>query len=72
MFVTMNDNRVHVTLSRRNLRQLAAMLDDPALRDIGLFRRNDGVALIVRVEDDSEHYGERPMPSRADDVAPFH
>jgi hypothetical protein len=57
MFVTIVDNRVFVRLSRRNLRQLDAMF---YCRDAGnrcLARKdNNGVSLVVQVEDDAVHY----------------
>ena len=57
MFATILDHRVYVTLSRRNLRQLDAILDNPATRDICLTRRDEnGVFLVVQVEDDADHY----------------
>jgi hypothetical protein len=64
MLVTIVDNRVFVRLSRRNLRQLDAMLD---CRDAGqrcLARKDDnGVSLVVQVEDDAAHYeGRCPGP----------
>ena len=64
MLVTIVDNRVFVRLSRRNLSQLDAMVD---CRDAGnrwLARKdNDGVSLIVRVEEDAAHYeGRDPGP----------
>jgi len=62
MFVTMIGNRIHVTLSRRNLRQLVAMVDDPDPTNTCLFRRDSrGVSLVVHVEDDEEHYQEPAM-----------
>jgi hypothetical protein len=64
MLVTVVDNRVFVRLSRRNVRQLDAMLD---CRDTGkrcLARKDDkGVSLVVQVEDDAAHYdGRDPGP----------
>lgn len=60
MEVTIVDHRVYLRLSRRNLRQLNAMLEN---RDRGngcLARRNDnGVCLVVHVDDDADHYKER-------------
>ena len=65
MFATVIDDRVHLRLSRRNLRQLAAILDDPDSRNKSLARRaENGVSLVVQVEDDAEHYAERD-PGRA-------
>ena len=64
MFVTIIDNRVHVRLSRRNLRQLDAILDNPDVRNGCLARRDEsGVSLVVQVEDDADHYdGRDPGP----------
>jgi hypothetical protein len=64
MFVTIVDNRVYVRLSRRNLRQLEAILDNPGVRNGCLARRDDnGVSLVVQVEDDADHYeGRDPGP----------
>lgn len=64
MFVTIVDNRVYVRLSRRNLRQLEATLDNPDVGTRCLARRNEnGVSLVVQVEDDAEHYeGREPGP----------
>ena len=60
MFVTIVGNRIHVKLSRRNLRELEAILDDRGTRNECLARRDEnGVSLIVQVEDDAEHYVER-------------
>jgi hypothetical protein len=64
MFVTIIGDRVHVTLSRRNVRQLDAMLDNPDIRNRCLARRDEnGVSLVVHVEDDADHYeGRAPGP----------
>ena len=64
MFATIIGDRVYLRLSRRNLRQLDAILDK---RDIGsrcLVRRaENGVSLVIQVEDDSDHYeGRDPGP----------
>jgi hypothetical protein len=60
MFVTIVDNQVFVRLSRRNLRQLDAML---YCRDGGnrcLARKDkNGVSLVVQVEEDTDHYDGR-------------
>ena len=57
MFATIIGDRVHVRLSRRNLRQLDAILDDPDIRNRCLARRaENGVSLVVQVEDDADHY----------------
>jgi hypothetical protein len=65
MFVTMIDNRVFVRLSRRNLRQLTAILEEPNARNRCLVRKDrNGVSLVVQVENDSEHYeGRDPAPA---------
>jgi hypothetical protein len=64
MFVTIVDNRVHVRLSRRNLRQLEAILDNPGVGNECLARKDEnGVSLVVQVEDDAGHYeGRDPGP----------
>ena len=64
MFATIIGDRVYLRLSRRNLRQLEAMLDKPAFRNRGLARRaENGVSLVVQVEDDADHYeGRDPGP----------
>jgi hypothetical protein len=65
MFATIIGDRVFLRLSRRNLRQLDAILDDPASRNRWLTRRaENGVSLVVQVEDDAEHYEGRD-PRRA-------
>ena len=57
MFVTIIGDRVYLRLSRRNLRQLDAILDDPEIRNKCLARRaENGVSLVVPVEDDVDHY----------------
>jgi hypothetical protein len=57
MFATIVGDRVHVKLSRRNLRQLDAILHDQDTRNRGLARRAEsGVSLVVQVEDDADHY----------------
>jgi len=57
MFATIIGDHVHVRLSRHNLRQLDAILDDPDIRYKGLARRaENGVSLVVQVEDDADHY----------------
>lgn len=57
MFATIIGDRVHLRLSRRNLRQLDAILDDPDIRNRCLARRaENGVSLVVQVEDDADHY----------------
>jgi hypothetical protein len=64
MFATIIGDRVHVRLSRRNLRQLDAILDNPDIRNKCLARRAEtGVSLVVQVEDDADHYeGRDPGP----------
>ena len=53
MFATIVGDRVYVRLSRRNLRQLDAILDDPDIRGRCLARKaENGVSLVVQVEDD--------------------
>ena len=57
MFVTIIGNCVHLRLSRRNLRQLDAILDDPDVGNRWLGRKHkNGVSLLVQVEDDADHY----------------
>jgi hypothetical protein len=53
-----------VRLSRRNLRQLDAILDNQDIRNRCLVRRaKNGVSLVVQVEDDADHYeGRDPGP----------
>ena len=66
MFATIIGNRVYVRLSRRNLRQLDAILDNQDIRNRCLVRRaENGVSLVVQVEDDADHYeGRDPGPVR--------
>ena len=60
MFATIIGDRVYVRLSRRNLRQLDAVLDNKNIRNKCLVRRaKNGVSLVVQVEDDADHYGGR-------------
>ena len=57
MFATIIGDRVYLRLSRRNLRQLDAILDNPGIRNRFLTRRaENGVSLVVQVEDDADHY----------------
>ena len=57
MFATIIGDRVYVRLSRRNLRQLDAILDNQDIRNRCLVRRaKNGLSLIVQVEDDADHY----------------
>ena len=72
MFATFVGDRVFLVLSRRNLRQLEAILDDPDIRNRCLTRRaENGVCLVVQVEDDADHYdGREPgLGPGAGDVA---
>jgi hypothetical protein len=65
MVLTITDERVSVTLSRRNLRQLDGLLETTDGRNQCLVRRGEsGVLLVVRVEDDADHYdcAESPRP----------
>ena len=64
MFAAIVGNRVYVRLSRRNLRQLDAIFDDPDVGSRYLARKDkDGVSLVVQVEDDADHYeGRDPDP----------
>jgi hypothetical protein len=64
MFATIIGDRVYVRLSRRNLRQLDAILDNEDIRNRCLVRRaKNGVSLVVQVEDDADHYeGRDPGP----------
>ena len=64
MFATVIGDRVHVRLSRRNLRELDAILANPDIRNSCLTRRaENGVSLVVQVEDDADHYeGRDPGP----------
>jgi hypothetical protein len=65
MVVTIEDKRVYVRLSRRNLRQLDALLHGQGGRCSCLARRDvNGVCLVIQVEDDADHYEERdPGPA---------
>jgi hypothetical protein len=57
MRATIVDKHVYVTLSRRNLRELQTMLDDRSRPERSLGRKGDnGIILVVEVEDDAEHY----------------
>jgi hypothetical protein len=68
MFATIVGDRVYVRLSRRNLRQLDAILDSEHIRNGCLVRRaKNGVSLVVQVEDDADHYeGRDPGPARGE------
>ncbi len=70
MFVTIIGDRVKVRLSRRNLRQLNAILDDPDIRNTCLARKaENGVSLVVQVEDDADHYEGRDPGAGLGEVA---
>jgi hypothetical protein len=64
MFVTMIDNRVFVRLSRRNPRELEDILEGRDARHMCLVRKHaSGVALVVQVDEDADHYdGRDPGP----------
>ena len=60
VFATIIGDRIYLRLSRRNLRQLDAVLDNQDIRSRCLVRRaENGVSLVVQVEDDADHYEER-------------
>ena len=60
MLVTIVGNGVYIRLSRRNLRELNAMLEKPDSRHRYLARRDEnGATLFVQAEDDSTHYDGR-------------
>lgn len=67
MFAIIVGNQVYVTLSQRNLRQLNGMLHDPDGRNRWLSRRDEnGLSVIVMLEDDADHYDSRdPGPHTA-------
>jgi len=66
MFVTIIEDRVHVTLSRRNLRQLNDLLENVDGRNTCLVRRDEsGVLLVVHVEDDADQYDYEDSRERA-------
>ena len=57
MLVTITGDRVQVTLSRRNLRQLNDVLGNTGGGNKYLVRRDEsGLLLVVHVEDDDDHY----------------
>ena len=64
MFATIIGDRVYLRLSRRNVRQLDAILDDPDVGNRYLARKDEnGVSFVVLVEDDADHYeGRDPRP----------
>lgn len=64
MFAAIVGNRVYVRLSRRNLHQLNATLEGKDVSHRCLARScENGVALLVQVEDDADHYeGRDPGP----------
>jgi hypothetical protein len=65
MFVTVEGTRVCVRLSRRNLQQLEAILDNPRVADRCLARKDErGVALVVHAEEDADHYEGRDSGPR--------
>jgi hypothetical protein len=60
MFVTIAGNGVFVRLSRRNLCQLNAIIDSADASHRFLTRQGEnGVSLVLQVEDDADHYEER-------------
>ena len=64
MFLTTIGNQVRVTPSRTNVRQLQALLEKSDRCTRCLARRDDGVFLLVEVEDDADHYqGRGQSPS---------
>ena len=70
MFATIVGDRVYLRLSRRNLRQLDAILDSPGIGNRCLVRRaENGVSLVVQVEDDADHYEGRDPGQRIGRVA---
>ena len=70
MFATIIGDRVYLRLSRRNLRQLDAILDNSGIRNRCLVRRaENGVSLVVQVEDDANHYEGRDPGSGFGKVA---
>jgi hypothetical protein len=57
MFATIIGDCVHVTLSRRNLRQLEAILHRGDIAHRCLTRKaENGVSVVLQVEDDADHY----------------
>lgn len=70
MFVTIVENGVFVRLSRRNLRQLDAMLECQDAGNRWLTRKDkNGVSLIVQVEEDADHYDGRDPGTGLGNVA---
>jgi hypothetical protein len=66
MFVTITGDRVQVTLSRRNLRQLHDVLENTDGYNKYLVRRDEsGLLMVVHVEDDDDHYDERTATGAA-------
>jgi hypothetical protein len=64
MYVVIVGSRVYVSLSRRNVRQLDAMLDraDGCIKSLAR-KSESGMSLIVHVEEDGHHYsGRNPGP----------
>ena len=57
MLVSVIGDNVYVRLSRRNLRQLDAILEQPDAGNRYLARKDEnGMSLVVQVEDDADHY----------------
>jgi hypothetical protein len=71
MYVSIIGDRVHVRLSRRNLRQLGAIIfDNQEAHERCLARKEEsGVSLIVQVEDDADHYEGRDAGPGLGEVA---
>jgi len=70
MFVAIVGNRVYVSLSRRNLRQLDAMLDSADGCIKSLTRKSEsGMSLVVHVEEDADHYAGRDPGTGLGNVA---
>lgn len=56
----LNPKSVHVALSRKNLLDLLAALDDETIHNPQLMRQTEqGVYLTVRAETDEQHYQNR-------------
>jgi len=63
--MTIIEDQVHVTLSRRNLRQLNHLLESTDGGHTCLVRKDgSGVLLVVHVEDDADHYGHEDSRER--------
>ena len=66
MIVTIDRGQVYIRLSRRNLRQLSALLHGQDAHRTCLTRKDEnGVSLIVQVEEDADHYGRRANARRS-------